>query len=302
MGYHVVRFAVIVALASCARRNDRDGVDPSAARSSAGRAAPAATGTATATGVAMPPGALAKFRPTMTMAEATKIAPDLRGRDSARGKALLDGALLVGVYDDTPFGVTLRIDVPPARAQQLTSSWGPGEKADMAGGGEEARVWFNPDAGIRTRMFLRDTDRMELLFERYVPVATLLGPGPKLPFLVDDFQTKTSQQLRGSSPLLIIDDEGDLFVPATEWTLDVHGLLLVKRPSGPDKPIASLELAIPFQTPEHQAHIMRAIEAKWGKARGPSAVRRDAVVYHEDPHIAVTPGNDAVRIYIGTKP
>jgi hypothetical protein len=243
----------------------------------------------------VPPGALAKLRIGMKLAEARAIAPgpiDVRA-GIATG---VDGVREFIAVDDKLGTVrAIYLNLPQHAEKLVEDAWGVGWVATEPVG-KRVLVW--PDPTTRWRAILRDAlgYSHDLAYDNYLPAADLFGDQPdRIDGLPEPLLGRTLEQIRAAykevAGVDLVTQGKDLVLvlPPTEWerfstriSLEVAGGKVKK-----------VEFAIPFKPhPEARDTLLELFKHKWGEPREgeakPDADGKPTLIFHdEDPRVEV---------------
>lgn len=236
------------------------------------------------------PGPLAELRFGMSAAEVSEAVPELKtGHMTSTGYAgvrfglgeLETGKTLENIY----------VVIEGADAEKiLTAAWGEPKRGTAYG--QPQPLWFNADKGIRVRI-TRDMQDQTIHFERYLPVAMLLGPGkqtlgfettPLLGASVEDLKRAYGQYLQVltaeeaarqrereevealAGQALNADgraaEDTNLDLPPTEYAMASTRV----HPTIAEGKIVRFRVAIDYgQMPAARDEIFALLKAKWGE-------------------------------------
>jgi hypothetical protein len=167
-----------------------------------------------------------------------------------------------------------------------TFAWGEGEESmrrlrtDVA-----TRLWFDPDRGLRATAYYDNNGYAVLRFEKYLPVAKLLGPGLEIGAFDKDVFGKTLAELKTLYPHYATESGIDL--PEVEY----GPISLVLEPR--DGPITSVRFRLPLNRREKGVDPTSAVVDKWGRfKRKVDPMHSEEVVLREKaPYVAVIPAD-----------
>jgi hypothetical protein len=193
-------------------------------------------------------------------------------------------------YDTSDRVSAYKISVGKGTLKSLYELWGAPE---MAHG---QPMWFNPKAGLRVRRRKEDkaianlkkglaksvgigaiVKEHELIFEPYIPLKTLLGPGKALAFLPKKIIGQSLEQVKAAYPDRFAQNAelaevmaGELQFPATEYTVPISELVSSETNVSlfaTDGKVSSFSFAIGYKDAKSKKEILDLLIEKYGKPK-----------------------------------
>lgn len=316
--YTATVFASLLGAVACNTTPEKQ-AEKTAAAAEAAKPAVAAKGPETLINGSHPtiPDVFRGLEPGMAMEEAKKKLPSLPAETTIEDPAYGDLRFHAYVPEDGKRVENLRLKLPKDKALALVrAKWGePVVGEDI---GKPIQYWYNPELKLRASLKEGYGEDMDLTFERYEPLAKLLGDGPEIAFFakvpvlgatVDAlkagygpwFHAETADEAKSQKAALdkftggktagITSDMPDAYLDLapTEYGDNFMRVNLSWDDAGK---VESFRFGISYrQVPAKKDEILAQLEKKWGAPKKQEKYGKPLFVFSAKPFIGVEPND-----------